>query len=348
MYYVADGAVEMYDIKNRRTFLKKVVYPSVTIDQLYLGSTITVFARQLNIVEYADEYTKSQLEKKRETTFAMIKPKAVKHAGKILNAISKSGFVVSKLKMIHLSVGEASAFYGEHQGKPFFRDLIAMITSGPVVAMELVAERGITKWRDLLGPTNHEQAVLTAPQSIRAKFGTSTTDNACHGSSSTESAAQELAFFFGKGGPKAVSAKKGCTCAIIKPHAVVAGYAGQVLDKIMESFNVTAAQMFSLSRPNAMEFYEVYKGVVPEYNSMVEELTSGPFIALELTAKSGENPVESFRELCGPLDPEIARLLRPKSLRALFGVDKVRNAVHCTDLVDDGVLESHYFFGILN
>jgi nucleoside-diphosphate kinase len=57
--------------------------------------------------------------------------------------------------------------------------------------------------------------------------------------------------------------------------------------------------------------------------------------------------IEAFREVVGPLDPEIARVLRPDSLRAKFGFDKVRNAVHCTDLPEDGALETHYFFKIL-
>jgi len=74
MYYTADGSIEMYDIKNRRTFLKKVVYPSVTEGELYIGSTITVFSRQLNIIEYADVFTQKKLDQKREVTFAMIKP----------------------------------------------------------------------------------------------------------------------------------------------------------------------------------------------------------------------------------------------------------------------------------
>ena len=59
-----------------------------------------------------------------------------------------------------------------------------------------------------------------------------------------------------------------------------------------------------------------------------------------------ENAVKSFRELCGPVDPEIAKNLRPNTIRARFGTDRIRNAIHCTDLPEDGVLESEYFFSI--
>lgn len=72
-------------------------------------------------------------------------------------------------------------------------------------------------------------------------------------------------------------------------------------------------------------------------------MTTGPCIVLEVRQ---ENAVVSFRELCGPIDAEIAKSLRPNSLRARFGVDRVKNAIHCTDLPEDGVLESEYFFKI--
>lgn len=75
---------------------------------------------------------------------------------------------------------------------------------------------------------------------------------------------------------------------------------------------------------------------------------AGPFIAMELADMDGANPVEPVRELSGPADPDIARMLRPKSIRAQFGLNKVQNAVHCTDMEEDGPLEVSYFFTILS
>ena len=72
-------------------------------------------------------------------------------------------------------------------------------------------------------------------------------------------------------------------------------------------------------------------------------MINGPCLALEIRQ---ENAVRSFRELCGPMDPEIAKNLRPKTIRARFGHDRVRNAVHCTDLPEDGPLECEYWFSI--
>lgn len=114
-----------------------------------------------------------------------------------------------------------------------------------------------------------------------------------------------------------------------------------------------APTQFTLAKPEADEFLEVYKGVVPpgEWEAAVEELSAGPCLAVELAAAGGggstAEAVEALRELCGPADPELARVLRPDSLRAQFGVSRVRNAIHCTDLPEDGALESGYFFGIL-
>lgn len=74
---------------------------------------------------------------------------------------------------------------------------------------------------------------------------------------------------------------------------------------------------------------------------------SGPFIAMEITPASGKNVVENFRDLCGPAEPELARALRPHSLRAQFGHNKVQNALHCTDVPEEGELEVLYFFAIM-
>ena len=72
---------------------------------------------------------------------------------------------------------------------------------------------------------------------------------------------------------------------------------------------------------------------------MVTELNAGPILVLELTGKGGADIVSQFRDFVGPSDPSLAKQIRPNSIRAKFGADKVKNAVHCTDLPGDGVLE---------
>jgi len=97
-----------------------------------------------------------------------------------------------------LTQERVSEFYAEHEGKPFFEKLTQFMSSGPVVALALSRQGAIAGWRELMGPTNSHTARDTAPSSLRARFGTDQTMNACHGSDSKESAARELRFYFPK------------------------------------------------------------------------------------------------------------------------------------------------------
>ena len=117
------------------------------------------------------------------------------------------------------------------------------------------------------------------------------------------------------------------------------------MDAILAAgFEISAAEMFNLSRPQMEEFYDVYKGVLPEYLPLIEHMSNGPCVLLEVRQ---EDAVAKFRDLIGPYDPEIAKCLKPDSLRAKFGCDRVKNGFHCTDLPEDGALECQYFFDIM-
>ncbi|KAM5179639.1 nucleoside diphosphate kinase homolog 7 [Mantella aurantiaca] len=349
LYYPKDGSVEMYDVKSHRVFLKRTKYEALRKEDLYVGNKINVFSRHLHLVDYGDQYTSRRLGSKKEKTLAMIKPDAVTKLGSIIEAILDTGFTITKAKMVQLSRTEAKDFYAEHQSKSFFNDLINFMTSGPIVAMEVIGDEAVASWRKLLGPTNSSVARGDSPESIRAKFGTDGTKNAAHGSDSIASAARELEFFFpssGGRGPKNTATFTQSTCCIIKPHAVSEGLTGKIINYILDGgFEISALQMFTMEKANAEEFYEVYKGVAAEYTEMLGELCSGPCIAMEI---QGKDAPKSFREFCGPADPEIARHLRPKTIRAQFGKNKVKNAVHCTDLPEDAALEVQYFFKILD
>jgi len=136
---------------------------------------------------------------------------------------------------------------------------------------------------------------------------------------------------------------------LIRPHAVKAGFLGRIIDQVLCSgFRVLNLKMVQLSRPNAQEFLEVYKGVVPECVDWMEDLAGGKSVALQLIHESKPDAsVLALRELCGAHDPDIANHLHPNSLRAQYGESKVKNAVHCTDLPEDGPLEVDYFFQVL-
>jgi len=131
-----------------------------------------------------------------ERTLSIIKPDAVaKNAvGQILSRFEGAGLQVVALKMQQLTQVQAEGFYAEHSERPFFKDLVAFMTSGPVSVQVLEGEGAILKNRDLMGATNPQEA---AAGTIRADFATSIDANAVHGSDSETSAAREVAYFFG-------------------------------------------------------------------------------------------------------------------------------------------------------
>ena len=128
-------------------------------------------------------------------TFFMIKPDGVKRnlIGEIISRVEEKGFKITKIKMMTISQDLAEEHYGEHQGKPFFSDLVSFITSGPVVAMQIEGENVVAQIRNLMGATNPLDAT---PGSIRGDLATELDKNVVHGSDSDESANRELNLFF--------------------------------------------------------------------------------------------------------------------------------------------------------
>lgn len=130
-----------------------------------------------------------------ERTLSIIKPDAVAKnvVGEIMARFEKAGLQVIAAKMVQLDDAKAGGFYAEHKERPFYKDLVEFMTSGPVVVQVLEGENAILTNRDLMGATNPKEA---AAGTIRADFATSIDANAVHGSDSAESAAREIAYFF--------------------------------------------------------------------------------------------------------------------------------------------------------
>jgi nucleoside-diphosphate kinase len=130
-----------------------------------------------------------------ERTLSIIKPDAVAKnvIGKIISRFENAELHVVAAKMMHLSQEQAEGFYAEHKERPFFNDLVAFMTSGPVVVQALEGEGAIMKNRDLMGATNPKDAEAGT---IRADFASSIDANAVHGSDSAASAEREIAYFF--------------------------------------------------------------------------------------------------------------------------------------------------------
>jgi nucleoside-diphosphate kinase len=134
-----------------------------------------------------------------ERTLSIIKPDAVAKnvIGKIYSRFEDAGFKIVAVKMLHLDEVSAEGFYAVHKGRPFFRDLISFMTSGPVIVQVLEGENAVAKHREIMGATNPQEA---APGTIRADFADTLDENAVHGSDSLENAAIEIAYFFDEDG----------------------------------------------------------------------------------------------------------------------------------------------------
>ncbi|HCW90159.1 MAG TPA: nucleoside-diphosphate kinase [Marinobacter sp.] len=130
-----------------------------------------------------------------ERTLSIIKPDAVAKnvIGEIYSRFEKADLKIVAAKMMHLTQEQAEGFYAEHKERPFFNDLVAFMTSGPVMVQVLEGEGAILKNRDLMGATNPKEA---EPGTIRADFASSIDANAVHGSDSAASAEREIAYFF--------------------------------------------------------------------------------------------------------------------------------------------------------
>jgi len=134
-----------------------------------------------------------------EQTLSIIKPDGVEKnlIGEIYSRFEKAGLQIIAARMLHLSKDQAEGFYAVHSERPFFNDLVSYMTSGPVMAQALEGVAAINKNREIMGATNPADA---DPGTVRADFAESIEQNIVHGSDAAETAADEIAFFFGDDG----------------------------------------------------------------------------------------------------------------------------------------------------
>jgi len=265
------------------------------------------------VVDYADEGTKLHCAANGVRLFGLVKPEALGALPSVLTTAQQL-FTISRLKMVNLDSEGCSRFN---------------CSSGPAVAIEasLLGESPdvVQRWLDFLSSQG------------RAMVGSQN-----NGDTSSDDA------LFCFGAPAPASDLRGIASAcLVKPHVIKEGHLGEIVGAITkQGFNVEALQMFTLGKDAAASFFDVYKGVLPTYAQTIAHVTEGPSVFLKLSG--GPDVVRDFREACGPSEVELAKVLRPQSLRALFGSDSVRNAVHCTDLPEDGALEVGYFQHLLS
>lgn len=292
----------------------------------------------------------------RPLTVALIKPDAVA-AGKATEIIAKMDDcgidVVSKVETT-LSREDAQNFYSQHEGTDFFLQLIDYMTSGPIIALALAAQKEsidvVTQWRILIGPKDVTIAKEEAPESLRAQFGSGgELMNALHGSDTADLAARELAFFFpdfhkkrSKASPsKVVRVQR--TLALIRPDAL-RKYKDDILGKIGASgFQIANAKEVSLTPEQAAEFYKEHADQ-DYFEKLVTHMSSGPVMALALCR---EDAVTGWRDMLGPKNVDEAKDIAPESLRAQFiedAEDPALNALHGSDSLESAEREVNFFF----
>jgi nucleoside-diphosphate kinase len=277
-------------------------------------------------------------------TLAVIKPDSYHHIHEIVEIIeSVDGLKIEKMRLCKLPYSEAEGFYAEHNGKPFFKELISFMCEDAIVVIVLRGLDAVDKWRSLIGPTDSALAKNENPNCIRARFGTDATRNSVHGSDSSASAEREINFFFPSDSPRnplKTVVFSHCSLLIIKPHIVYSSI-GKVFRILAEKeYEISAIETLSLSQHQCKELLRLYPSSMPVYEWSLE-LQSGTCIAVQVRK---ENVVAELRELVGPIDPVKARISKPNCLRALFGVDIVKNGFYCTDLDTDGIDDCKLIF----
>ncbi|POI28156.1 hypothetical protein CIB84_008094 [Bambusicola thoracicus] len=181
----------------------KYAIDNISINQLHGSSSLNDAQKEL-------EFFFPQ-----EHTLALIKPDAAKNhkasyfkqervnslvivLDEIMQKVKDAGFTISKVKEEALTREMATQFYKDHEGKPFFEELVSCMTEGPSVIMVLTKENAVQEWRKLMGPTDPEVAKESFPESIRAQFAQNTLSNAVHGSSNREHALESIEYVFGE------------------------------------------------------------------------------------------------------------------------------------------------------
>lgn len=324
-YFVDQHMLEMVDVKTKKLFLKKSNCPKeLTLNDFYVGGKIMAYGRELDIVDYGDGKTRDKLHHQLQVVALILSSKLYLSWGEIIDNF-QSTFNLTKLKTFLLSSTIEDNLTNilalrSRKSVDIFSEGVNLVICGH-------AEDGFNKLNDLIKELNISNKILM------------TTSN------QQTNDLQDLLFNKTKFVVPSTATMDNCSCAIIKPHSVKSYLVGKIIQQIInQGYEVSAMTSINFDKVQAEEFLEVYKGVVPEYSDHINQLSSGLCIALEVRA---ENAVETFRWTAGPWDAGMAKELYPDTIRGKYAIDNVRNAIHCTDLAQDAVLECEYVFNIL-
>ncbi|CAF0729697.1 unnamed protein product [Brachionus calyciflorus] len=278
------------------------------------------------------DYENQNKTKNTQRTLALIRPSAfAKHKDSIVKKIKDKGFEIAMTKTVQLTKQQAEEFYSEHKGKSFFDDLVKEMSSGQMMVLCLAKDNAIQSWRNLLGPKEKEK-IKDASGTLRNEFDVEGSPiNSLHGPSTPEQAQKELEAFF----------PIEQTVAILKP-GLSPDKRAEIEKKIEQlGFIIATKKSEKLSQDIAKDIYKDANNK-DYYNDLVNLMTSGE---TEILVLSRENAIEGWREVIGNVDPAKAKVENPNSLRALYGVDVLKNAVHGATTKEQAEHEIKLLFG---
>jgi nucleoside diphosphate kinase/adenylate kinase family enzyme len=278
-----------------------------------------------------------------ERTLALIKPDGIR-AGAIANQtleqmveakVADAGLLIVGKGKLMLQVDQAQALCADYKGTPDFDGAMGVLKGEPgCIAMCLEGPGAVGKWNNLCGPRNSEIARRRAPTTLRAMWGTDGTSNALHASANMEAADKELSMFFPEG---TLSIQR--TLCIVKPDAMSCLL--QIRQAIeTKGFTVLAEKQTVMAEDRAREFYRDLADQ-PFFDALVNHACSGPCCILVLCRLEA---VSVWQQMMGPEVVSDAQQTRPTSLRALYGSDGQRNALHGSDSTKSAAREVRFFF----
>lgn len=322
LHYYADGTLEMVDKRSGRTFLKRIRIPNVNPEHLYIGASLTIYSRQISIIEAANAYTQARIQERSSKAFFWILPKGYMKIGEIIGIIERCQLQLLRVSMVKLQKSDWKSLPEIIRQELDASPELQQHTSYDVSVLVEVHQPTPNAFEEVTSELRSralEDFVLAAAD---CDFDVATTQKSL--------------------GPTALF--DNCTLCMLRPRLVREGQIGAVLNSILNAgFEISAMNMIHLQMQDADEFYAVYKGLIRQHHEMLKYMCSGPILALEVR---GEAIVSRFRDFCGPFDVEVAKVLQPKSLRAQYGTSTLCNAIHCTDCPEDGVLECQFIFSL--
>ncbi|XP_053619643.1 nucleoside diphosphate kinase homolog 7 isoform X2 [Plodia interpunctella] len=267
-YFPTDDTLEMYDLKIRKIFVRRVKVDGIKLENFYIGATLYILGRLIKIIDFACEDTKRRLQKDMQVAFCIIKPVPLNIMGKILTFLHDHNLRVTKMKMAEMTHDDINYIFRSMLTDPTFPFLSEFLGGKMVCGLELVGKDAVAHCNRVVGDNDPLKA---EPGTIRALYGLDPVRNCVYCSPTSESSFEDLEYFFPPPPLRSVRLRltatlSNCTLCVIKPHAIREGKLGAAIERIDEGgFNITALNMYIVENINAAEFYEVYKGIVPEY-----------------------------------------------------------------------------------